>query len=99
MTDVVISSLITATSALPELSNVAEAEFTLLCPCADVTAPGLNRLLSAPIALVVTSTDNSQVEPLAILPPVTPATAAPGTAFIMPLQLPLAAVKLALAGD
>lgn len=93
------SAFATETSALPELVSDAELLFTLLAPCVEVRLFAGMILVRVPTALVVTSTESSQVAPELIDPPVMPKLPVPGVALIVPVQVPLVAVKVAFAGD
>jgi hypothetical protein len=96
---VTASDFATATSALPELTSEAELLFTLLAPCEEVRVFGGIVFVSVPTAFVVTSTPSSQVAPELIEPPLMPKLPEPGVALIVAVQVPLVAVKAALAGD
>ena len=89
----------TMTSALPELTKVADAVLALLWPCDEVNAPGGRVLVMLPTALVVTSTDNSHCAPELMLPPLKVKLDAPATAFTVPAHVPDVAVNAAFAGE
>ena len=93
------SVFVTETSALPELVSEAELVLTLLAPCVEVSVFAGIILVNVPTAFVVTSTPSSQVAPELIEPPLMPKMPVPGVALIVAVQVPLVAVKVALAGD